>query len=98
MECAHIRYSDARYDKNNPGVGARPDDRFTIPLSSYWHRLGAHSQHNHGNEREWWEQRGIDPCKVALALWEVSGDLDAGERIVNEARHVAQQSTVTQLR
>jgi hypothetical protein len=38
------------------------------------------------DERKFWELHGIDPCAIALNLWEVSGDLEAGEKIIAEAR------------
>lgn len=71
-EAAHIRFSDARAGKANPGFGAKPHDRWTVPLCPRDHRLGRESQHGSGDERAWWEARGIDPHEAAAALWEVS--------------------------
>lgn len=82
VEAAHIRYSDARYDKSNPGIGSKSDDRWCVPLSSWWHRNAPDSQHNVGDERAFWDAHGIDPCAVALSLWDVSGDIDAGTQII----------------
>lgn len=77
-ECAHIRYADPAVAKRFTGLGEKSDDRFTVPLCNSHHRL----QHTHGNEREFWQSRGVDPVKVALALFSVSGDHAAGCRIV----------------
>jgi hypothetical protein len=43
-------------------------DEFTVPLCSIHH----HEIHTTGKEREWWQQRNIDPLKVAAALWQQS--------------------------
>ena len=81
MEAAHVRYSDARVGKKNPGPGMKPDDSWTVPLCSADHR----AQHARG-ERLFWESAKIDPILVALALWRATGDVDAGCQIVRNAR------------
>jgi hypothetical protein len=43
------------------------------------------AQHAHG-ELTFWSHYGIDPVDQALRLWTVSGDVEAGERIVFRAR------------
>lgn len=85
VEAAHIRYSDAAWKKFNPGVGQKPHDYWTVPLSAEEHRLGRLAQHN-GNEREFWERHGIDPLPIARALYDVTGDYEAGLKIIREAR------------
>lgn len=77
-EAAHIRYSDARAGKVNAGVGAKPHDRWTVPLCGKHHR----EQHAAGNERKWWEGIGIDPIYLAMSLYSVSGDQDRGLKII----------------
>ena len=77
-EAAHLRRSDARIGFKNPGVGAKPDDRFVTPLCSRCHRL----QHKMGENHFW---HGCDPLLVALALYTVSGDHEAGEEIIQTA-------------
>jgi len=42
-------------------------------------------QHEFG-ELTFWSTLRIDPLNVALRLWTVSGDINAGERIVFRAR------------
>ena len=83
-QAAHIRYSDARVGKVNAGVGAKPHDRFTVPLCNIHHD----QQHNMGNERRFWELYKIDPILIALALYSISGDMEEAERIIN-ARQVS---------
>jgi hypothetical protein len=81
VECAHIRFSDARVAKVNPG-SHRPHDRWTLPVCGKHHR----EQHTM-EERAFWIRYGIDPIFVALALYSVSGDHEAGEQIVACATH-----------
>lgn len=89
VEAAHIRYSDASWGKTNPGVGRKPDDKWVVPLSAAKHRLDPDAQHN-GDERGFWERNGIDPLPIARALWTISGDEEAGMKIVLEARKSSQ--------
>lgn len=79
---AHIRFSDARVAKVNAGVGAKPDDRWVTPLCRK-----HHDEQHSMNERAFWLKYGIDPIFLALALYSVSGDHEAGEQIVACATH-----------
>lgn len=81
IEAAHIRYGDPHYGKRPTGMGERPDDRYAVPLCAAAHRTGPDAQHGSG-ERAWWERQGIDPLAIAAALWECSGDIEEGRRIV----------------
>ena len=81
LECAHIRMSDAGHGKNNPGVGARPSDCYTLPLCGAHHR----AQHKFGNERLFWNTLELDPIAIALALYEVTGDHEKGCEIIANA-------------
>lgn len=76
-EAAHIRFSDARVDKVNAGVGQKPDDAWTLPLCSECHRK-QHAQ----NERKFWHDAGIDAIFYAMALHRVTGDHARGCKIV----------------
>lgn len=80
-EAAHIKYGDPRAAKRPAGYGEKPSDEWVVPLCGNDHR----AQHK-GNERAFWQTIGIDPVFVALALWRVSGDHEAGEQIVRNAR------------
>ena len=78
VEAAHIRMSDARISKLNPGVGQKPHDFFTLPLCGKHHR----NQHEYGDERKFWQLYGLDPILLALAIYAVTGDAEEAERII----------------
>lgn len=86
IEAAHIRFADRRFGKRHVGLQEKSDDRWAIPLSADIHR----DQHTE-NERSWWEARNIDPVTVASALWGASGDDEAAEVILREARPMKRQ-------
>ena len=77
-EAAHIRMVDRSVAKPMTGIATKCDDRFTVPLCGTHHR----QQHEFGDEQRYWAGRGIDPVKVALALYSVTGDQERGEQIV----------------
>lgn len=81
-EACHIRYSDSRAAKVNPGVGQKPHDFWCVPLCGRHHR----EQHAVGNEAAFWDQALIDPLFVAMALYLNTGDTEAGETIIR-AQH-----------
>jgi len=74
-EAAHVRLG------TDGGVGIKPSDRYSVSLCTSCHEL----QHGFG-ELKFWSVLRIDPLSVALRLWTVSGDLEAGERTVFRAR------------
>ena len=76
-EAAHVRMPDPTIAKPLTGIAIKPDDKFTVPLCGQHHRR----QHGFGNESVWWDGWDIDPVKLALALYAVSGDHEMGERI-----------------
>lgn len=80
-EATHIRFSDLTVGKRQTGKAEKPDDIWTVPLSSEQHRR----QHTMKEAHFWYEAR-IDPIKVALALYAVSGDYERGLEIV-KAQH-----------
>jgi hypothetical protein len=55
----HIKFAEQR------AMGRKVSDRFTVPLCRLHHR----ELHRRGNERVWWEGRGIDPLVIAAILW-----------------------------
>ena len=81
-ECAHIRMADRSIAKGVTGMGTKSDDRFVLPLCNAHHS----DQHHAGDEHGWWLSKLIDPVKIALALWSVSGDYERGEQIVSASR------------
>lgn len=72
-EAAHISYGDPARNKPGPSLSKKADDRWAIPLCPELHRLADGCQHD-CNEREWWEQWGIDPLVLAEELWAARGD------------------------
>ena len=69
-DAAHVRYSSALYGKAS-STGAKPDDRWAVPLAPGVHQGGKDAQHSNGEEW-WWEQIGINPLRVADQLYAVS--------------------------
>ena len=59
------------------GMGERPDDRWCLPLCSKHHR----EQHRM-NEGVFWKLADVQPAFLALALYSVTGDHEAGEDII----------------
>ena len=51
-------------------------DEFTVPLCAIHH----HNIHTTGKEREWWQERNIDPLKVANTLWQQSRERNPSPR------------------
>jgi len=60
------------------GMGRKAADRHAIPLSQRAHR----ELHDAGDEEALLAAKGIDGRALAAALWRISGELDAGMRIV----------------
>ena len=70
VEAAHIRMASPKHGKQSTGKGAKPDDRFCLPLTPAEHR----AQHSM-KELAWWQSQGInDPCQIALLLFAASGN------------------------
>jgi hypothetical protein len=47
------------------GLALKVSDEFTVPLCATHHS----ENHRTGDERRWWEEKKIDPLKVARDLW-----------------------------
>lgn len=82
-ECAHIRFSDFKAGKVNPGLGAKPEDRWCVPLCSVCHR-GRGGQHTRG-ERQWWDDKKIDPHAIARDLWDARDDYELQLKVIRHA-------------
>lgn len=82
VQACHVRYADPMFGKREVGMQEKPDDMWTVPLNAMQHR----DQHDHGDERNWWKQIGIDPLQVALTLHHITGDDELAESIIREAR------------
>jgi hypothetical protein len=77
VEAAHIRFSDSKYVKKNPGVGQKPHDFYVVPLCGKHHR----EQHR-GHEQTFWNKYKINPILLALKLYAISGNAEEAERII----------------
>jgi hypothetical protein len=64
----HVRYAQPR------GLGLKVSDEFTVPLCAIHHR----DLHTTTKERDWWQERKIDPLMIAHALWRESQSLSGG--------------------
>jgi hypothetical protein len=83
VACGKAAPSDAAHVRTGTdgGVGVKPGDRYAVPLCGACHA----KQHRIG-ELTFWSALRIDPLNVALRLWTVSADMEAGERTVIRAR------------
>lgn len=78
----HIRSGSALHRKKHTGMGQKPDDAWTLPLTREEH------DKQHGmDELEFWRQHGIDPFDMAMKLYEVSGNIEAATRIISHTPH-----------
>lgn len=64
VEAAHLSYANSSLGHYGRGRGTKAPDRWALPLAPEEHRY-QHAM----NEREFWENRGINPHLVALAIW-----------------------------
>jgi ERF superfamily len=56
----HVKFAEQR------ALGRKVSDRFTVPVCRLHHR----ELHRRGNERDWWQDQGIEPLGIATALWD----------------------------
>jgi hypothetical protein len=84
VEAAHVRLTSAAHDKPNPGMAAKPDDRWCVPLCPEHHR----EQHSVG-ELSFWKEHGIDPLIVADRLHKVSPNVEAMRAMCFAAKALA---------
>jgi hypothetical protein len=78
VHVAHVRYGDPERGKPSTGMGEKPSDKWTLPLTPEEHMVGVRSQHAN-NEKEWWKSHGVDPIAVCEALYEVYQRYTKGE-------------------
>ena len=55
----HLRFAQSR------GLSVKSSDEFTVPLCRTHHRENHHT----GREREWWQDKQLEPLSVAATLW-----------------------------
>jgi hypothetical protein len=61
-------------------MATKPNDRFAVPLC-----VQCHARQHQRGELTFWSTLGIDPVDRAMALWAVSGDEKAAQRILFRA-------------
>ncbi len=71
-EAAHLRLAIRTLNKPNAGMGAKPDDWWTLPLCH-----GHHAQQHKDGEAVFWNRFLMDPGLMCLALWQVQFDTQA---------------------
>lgn len=74
-QAAHVRMVR---DGKPGGMGVKPSDKWTVPLSAEAHD----EQTNRGGERGFWAALGVDPINLAERLYAVSGDTDAALKVI----------------
>jgi hypothetical protein len=72
---------DLRSTSGTRGLSLKVSDEFTVPLCAIHH----HHIHTTGKEREWWQERNIDPLKIANALWQNSREQDPAVREADQS-------------
>jgi hypothetical protein len=83
VEAAHIRMGSALYGKRQAGMGEKPDDKFATPLCPK-----HHDEQHSMNEAAFWSALAIDPLRLALALFDSSGDEARAEAIIRAHREL----------
>lgn len=84
-QAAHVRL----VREGKPGaMGVKPSDKYTLPLTPEMHDR----QTNRGGERGFWSALGIDPIALAERIHAVSGDIEAGETIIKQARRMGPET------
>lgn len=81
VDAAHVSYADPMYGKRERGKGEKTDDRWAVPLCR-----AEHDKQHSMDESAYWRSVGIDPLRVALALYGVKGDNTMAEIIIRNAR------------
>jgi DNA recombination protein Rad52 len=84
----HVRHAQRR------GLGIKVSDEFTVPLCATHHQ----QLHNTTKEREWWQERKIDPLIVAGMLWRESQarSPDSAQAAGKEPIHSLPQASSTE--
>jgi hypothetical protein len=83
VACGKAAPSDAAHVRigTDGGIGRKPGDRYAVPLCT-----ACHARQHRVGELTFWSALRVDPLNVALRLWAVSADIEAGERTVFRAR------------
>ena len=66
-QCTDCMGTGYRYAKRPVGAAETASDAWALPMCPNHHRLTNQAQHADG-ERLWWQQQGIDPLALCVAL------------------------------
>lgn len=86
-QAAHLRLNSAAHGKTEGGQ-RKPSDQWVAPLSAEQHRI----QGDVKGERQFWGDLGVDPFDLCQRLYAVSGDIEAGETIIKQARRMGPET------
>lgn len=64
-QAAHLRFSDAKAGRTNPGMQAKPHDRHATPLCAHHHLRDQHAR----QEQAFWHDLEVDPGDLSTALY-----------------------------
>jgi hypothetical protein len=81
VQAAHISYAEPKYGKLGRGKSQKESDRWAVPLCST-----EHERQHKMNERKYWQSVGIDPCVVALALYDAYPNTHLAILVIQNAR------------
>ena len=67
LPCVSCNATGYRYAKRPVGAAETASDTWALPMCPNHHRMTNQAQHANG-ERLWWQQQGIDPLTLCVAL------------------------------
>ena len=77
VQACHLSYAAPEYGHYGRGKQTKAPDRWALPMVPEQHA----AQHDLGDERLFWQQKGVTPHLLALVLWGLwSSDGDAAEQ------------------
>jgi hypothetical protein len=82
VEAAHVRLGSPLYGKRQAGMAEKPSDNFSLPLCP-----PHHDEQHAMNEADFWSALAVDPLKLALALFDATGDSERAEAIIHSHRN-----------
>jgi Putative HNHc nuclease len=86
VDAAHIKMADGRIGKPIASMNEKADDRFTLPLCR-----AHHLEQHESPERGFWEGYHCDPVLLALALYSITGDDEAGDHLIRTTAYALQE-------
>jgi len=90
LSCGKPPPSECARPRMHAGLGLPSSDRYLVPLCgppTVWENC-CHSRQQFLGSSRFWSGLGIDPRNIAFRLWRVSGNYQAGLRIVMHAQRV----------